>query len=227
VRRVELLAALADVLEAVAGPTPTRVAIDGRDAAGKTTLADELAVLLGDRGREVIRASIDDFHHSLADRHAQGDASADGYFEDAFDHLALWRELLEPLSPEGDRRYRRAVRDLGTDMSRDDPAEVAPDTAVLLLDGVFLLRPELRDGWDVTVFVTITPEETIRRARVRDAIHLGSPDAVERRYRARYLPAHERYDAEVDAMRQADLVVDNEDPANPSLVVRLQRSPLR
>jgi uridine kinase len=40
-------------------PHPTRVAIDGVDAAGKTTLDDELAEVLRERGRGVIRASID------------------------------------------------------------------------------------------------------------------------------------------------------------------------
>jgi hypothetical protein len=40
---------------------PTRVAIDGPDAAGKTTLANELALVIAAMGRTVIRASIDGF----------------------------------------------------------------------------------------------------------------------------------------------------------------------
>jgi len=37
---------------------PTRVAIDGPPGSGKTTLADELAVVLRGRGREVVRATM-------------------------------------------------------------------------------------------------------------------------------------------------------------------------
>jgi uridine kinase len=29
----------------------------------------------------------------------------------------------------------------------------------LIVDGVFLLRPELRDAWDLRVFVRVSPEE--------------------------------------------------------------------
>ena len=39
-----------------------RVAVDGRTAAGKTTLAHELALSLSDAGRVVLRASLDDFN---------------------------------------------------------------------------------------------------------------------------------------------------------------------
>ncbi len=45
-----------------------RVAIDGIDAAGKTTLADELAELLDRADCQVLRASIDGFHHPASVR---------------------------------------------------------------------------------------------------------------------------------------------------------------
>lgn len=55
-----------------------RVAIDGPDAAGKTTLADDLAAHLTGRGRPVIRASVDDFHASCdGSRRAPADHAAD------------------------------------------------------------------------------------------------------------------------------------------------------
>ena len=43
-----------------------RVAIDGVDGAGKTTFAEELADILRMLPREVIRASVDGFHHPRA-----------------------------------------------------------------------------------------------------------------------------------------------------------------
>jgi uridine kinase len=54
------------------------VAIDGPDTAGKTTLADELADALLGRGREVVRASIDDFLRPRDERHRRGPDSPEG-----------------------------------------------------------------------------------------------------------------------------------------------------
>ena len=61
-KRAAALAELAEMVLAVDRPHPVRVAIDGCSAAGKTTLADELAQVLRDRtDREIIRAGIDYF----------------------------------------------------------------------------------------------------------------------------------------------------------------------
>lgn len=62
-KRSELLNELASRIVAIERPHPARVGIDGVDAAGKTTLANELVPFIEDRGRPVIRASIDGFHN--------------------------------------------------------------------------------------------------------------------------------------------------------------------
>jgi uridine kinase len=205
---------------AVAADHPVRVAIDGPDAAGKTTLADELAEALRPTGRELIRASIDGFHRPRAERYRRGADSPRGYYEDSFDHAALRRMLLAPLGPGGDRRHRCVVFDFRTDAFVDDPGRVAAADAVLLFDGVFLLRPELCDAWDLTVFVTVEPDESLYRALERDVELFGSRDEVERRYRTRYLPGQAIYLDEARPLDRADAVVVNDDPAAPQLSVR-------
>lgn len=85
------------------------------------------------------------------------------------------------------------------------------------MDGVFLLRRELVSAWDFTVFVSITPDETLRRALVRDVASFGSTEEVERRYRERYLPAQALYLSEVRPRDRAAVVVENEDPSRPVL----------
>ena len=214
--RGELLAHLADAIVSLPIAHPARIAIDGPDAAGKTTLADELAAVVRARGRETIRASIDGFHRPRAQRYQRGELSPEGCYHDTFDHDALRRVLLEPLGPHGDRSYQPAVFDHRTDTAVSPPATTAPADAVLLFDGVFLLRPELTDQWDLRIFVSAAFEVTLERARTRDLALFGSANEVERRYRTRYIPAQQLYLATARPTEHADVIVYNDEPHRPA-----------
>jgi uridine kinase len=216
--RLALLARLADLVAALRRPHPVRVAIDGVDAAGKTTLADELAAVLAARGRPVVRACVDGFGRPRADRYRRGERSAEGYWLDAFDYPALRANLLEPLGPGGSRRHRTATFDVRTDQPRSSPPRVAPPDAVLVFDGVFLLRPQLNDAWDLRVFLEVGFQETLRRAVQRDRALFGSAQATRERYQQRYIPGQRHYLASVQPQRIADVVIDNHDPATPKLI---------
>ena len=178
-------------------------------------LADELAHAL--RGREVFRAGIDGFHRPRAERYRLGPDSPEGYYRDSFDLDALHRELLEPLGPGGSRLYRTAVFDFRTDSPVEAATRPAGDDAVLVFDGVFLLRPELRGCWDLSIFVRVEPEVSVRRALERDLELFGSAEEVERRYRTRYLPGQQLYLADAHPTDHADFVVDNDCPEQPRL----------
>jgi uridine kinase len=194
-----------------------RVAIDGPDGAGKTTLADELAGELVDRGRQVIRASIDGFHRPRVERYRQGRDSPLGYYEDSFDYGQLVGALLDPLGPRGKGLYRTQVFDYRANSANYGPTLKAAADSVLLFDGVFLLRPELAGHWDFRIFVSIGFEEVVRRARVRDAVMFGSADEAEARFRTRYIPAQEHYLRQIRPREAADVVVQNDDPRRPVL----------
>jgi len=195
-------------------PHPVRVAIDGVDAAGKTTLADELVQPLRRLGRTVIRASVDRFHNPAVVRRRRAD-SAESYFRDSFDHAGLETALLGPLGPGGSRRYRTAIFDHHSDEPVHADREAAPADAVLLFDGVFLLRPELREHWDFSIFVRANFDVTLRRALVRDRELFGNEAAVRERHRERYVPGQRLYLDEVEPQRLACVVIENDDPAQP------------
>jgi uridine kinase len=129
--RDELLGRLTHAVESVTVAHPTRVAIDGPPASGKTTLADELAVVLRGRGRNVIRATIDDFVFPRAQRYRRGEYSAEGCYLDAHDTGALKRVLLDPLGLGGDRRFLRTIYDHASDTALSHPLATAPSDAVL------------------------------------------------------------------------------------------------
>lgn len=217
--RDELLGHLAEAVGAVTAAHPTRVAIDGPPAAGKTTLADELAVVLRAQGRHIIRATIDDFLFPRAQRYPRGEYSAEGCYFDTHDYTALNRVLLDPLGPDGGRRFQHAVYDHTADTTLSPPVTTAPAGAVLLFDGVFLLRPELIDRWDLRIFVSIALERTVDRAVIRER-QVSSRADVERRWRERYIPAQRLYFATVRPTDHADLVVHNDEPQQPAWAIR-------
>jgi len=78
--RSNLLQGLASRIDQINLPHPIRVAIDGVDAAGKTTLAQELVPIVQTGGRQVIRASVDDFLNHERIRYRRGNNSPEGYF---------------------------------------------------------------------------------------------------------------------------------------------------
>jgi hypothetical protein len=89
--RAKVLDRLAEAIRSVTVAHPTRVAIDGPPASGKTTLADELAVVLRAQGRGVFRATIDDFLFPRTQRYPRGEYSAEGCYFDTHDYDALNR----------------------------------------------------------------------------------------------------------------------------------------
>jgi uridine kinase len=213
IKRAMLIENLASHITSVKKPHPVRVAIDGVDGAGKTTLADELAEPARRQGRPVIRASIDGFHNPQNVRYRLGRQSPEGYFRDSFNHDALIESLLLPLGPGGSRSYRRHVFDYRTDTEDVAPLETTANNAILLFDGVFAHRPELSSYWDFSIFLDTRFEVSIPRTAQRGG---GSPE-VDVESNRRYVEGQRLYLAECEPKSLANLVVDNNDLENPSL----------
>lgn len=209
---------LAELIVATERPHPVRVAVDGLTGAGKTRLANDLAPAVRVRARPCIRATLEGFRRPAADRHAKGRSTPEGYYRDAYDLDAIRRMLLEPLGARGDRRYQTAAHDLDTDRPLDSRPRQADRRAVLVLDGMFLQRPELVDFWDFVVWVECEEETARARAVSRDRGTWG-PE-IDARYREQYLPAQRLYVDQVDPAGRADVRFVNNDPDHPVLVVR-------
>ncbi|HJQ43984.1 MAG TPA: hypothetical protein VJ831_12925 [Jatrophihabitantaceae bacterium] len=189
------------------------VAVDGPDAAGKTWLADAVAAQLT---AAVCRASIDGFHLPAKTRHRRGALSAEGCYHDSFDYDAVIERLLVPFASGGDV-VATSVFDYRFDEAREEIVRVSP-RAVLLVDGVFLLRPELREQWTCAIYLHVSEDVTMSRALQRDVDSMGSPEAVIERYRQRYLPAQQLYRAEARPLESAHIVIDNSDVSRPRVV---------
>ncbi len=217
VNRAEMIHTVAAIISQERRAHPLRVGIDGVDGAGKTILADELARAIK---RPVIRASIDGFHHPRTVRYQRGSLSPEGYYYDSFNNQQVIDVLLAPLGPSGTAEYRTAIFDYRTDSEVDIPTRKAGRDDILLMDGVFLFRPELREYWDVKLFVDAPFSVTVPRAVHRD----GGNEETRKQYQLRYLPGQQLYLEEAQPKKYADIIINKADIEHPSMWVHMDTS---
>ncbi|WP_205709683.1 hypothetical protein [Kineococcus siccus] len=212
--RRALLEQLAEEVDHLPTDPYVRVAVDGVDGAGKSVFAGEFTAALRSRGRDVVHASVDGFHHPRAVRHARGPGDPEGFYRDSYDLTALHHELLAPFAPGGHGLHRVHVFDVRDDTPDvADLAQAAPGT-VLVVDGIFLHCPELRGHWTWSVWLEADRATTLERCRVRDGSGSADPgDAANRRY----VEGQRLYLDEASPQDRATHVVVNDDLAHPVL----------
>jgi uridine kinase len=213
-RRATVLSALARRLVALQPRRRLQVAIDGVDGAGKSVLADELATRLMAAGRPAVRASVDSFHRPQADRYRLGRTSPEGFYRDSYDYQRLTEFVLVPFAPGGSGRFRVAGFDHKTDTPVSPPKQHAARRAVLILDGIFLHRPELRASWDFSIFLHVGFDVSIARCAQRDGSD-PDPDAASNR---RYVAGQRLYLLEARPWEHASVIIDNTNLTAPAII---------
>ena len=214
--RTAMLHRLAETVAILHPHRRIRVAIDGVDGAGKTMLADALAPLVAAKGREVIRSSVDGFHNPRAVRYARGRYSPDGFFLDSYNYPAFRGLLLDPLAPDGSGKYVAKHFDHRSDQPVAPQPQQATPNAALIVDGIFLHRPELRVCWDLSIFLHVDFAISMPRNALRD----GTPEALDPDAPStkRYVGGQRRYLAECKPEQLADIVIDYNDLRAPKIL---------
>jgi len=179
-KTIPRLAAPGWVRDRLAGRNGTRwVGIDGFGAAGKTTLATEVAAALP--GAVVV--SVDDF----------GRAGVRGWDRELFT-----AQVLQPLLTGRAGRYQHW--DLLTDTG-GDWVEV-PSGVPVVVEGVSATDVRVAVPWDVTLWLDAPADVRWQRITARD-----DPGLLER-WRTDWLPGEQAYAAAQDPMARADVVVE-------------------
>lgn len=213
-QRQEVLGSVADRILRLPAHRISRVGVDGVDGAGKTMFADELAAVVRAKGSPVIRAGVDGFHNPSAVRYRRGRGSPEGFFEESYDYATLKAVLLDPLGNGGTGRYRTAAFDHTMDMPVSSPELQALPGSILVFDGIFLHRPELRDYWDVSIFLVADFAVSTARCAARDGTSLDPAVAANRRY----VEGQRLYLRTCDPWARASLTIDNNDLSAPFIV---------
>ena len=143
--------------------------------------------------------------------------SVEGYVDDSFDYVAVREKVLQPLGPDGDRRYVPEIFDHQKGDAQTIEPRDAPEDAILLFEGVMLFRKELIDFFDFRILVMCSVNVIIERAKVRDLAHFGDLETLLGKYERRFIPGQKKYLAENQPAQVADLIFFNDDPEFPSI----------
>lgn len=187
------------------------VAVDGIGGAGQSEFADGLAEVFREAGADAMRASIGDFHAPRRERYLLGRDSPEGFYQDAFDYRTFRRVLIDPFRMGGSTGFQMKAFDLRRDTASQSSWQSAPDHAVLVLDGIFLNRPQLQSIWNYSIFLEVP--WAIAYARL--AVEIGVDADPYTLQNARYLGGQERYIADAHPREAASAIVDNTDPDVP------------
>ena len=209
--RARVISAVADRVVAL-GPRRLRVVVDGRTGAGKSTFADELAAAIRMHGRSTARASLDDFKYPWrhAREHGYDRETGEGYYRNAHDFASARDLLLAPAAAAGDGRVVLCAHDPLTGVDHRDLVVALPADAVLVVDGVFAMRPEYDGFWDLRIWLDIDRATSRARGVGRD----GNPEV----HATRYEPAEDLYVAAVDPLGTADVEIDHTDLTAPAIL---------
>lgn len=189
------------------------VGVTGMDASGKSAMT---AMLAGELIRSQLLVQIvqlDDFHRPRSERQQGVLPELDKYYENTFDFARLKKEILAPIRDEGHLDVSVTCLDLLTDTWSVDRHFVVKEDSIVLLDGLFLFRPEMSHFLDLIVFLDVAESTVLERANSRDVPVHGSEIMV--KYQTKYLPAQRRYLEDFPPETNADVIIDNNDWSNP------------
>jgi len=202
-------------VEKLPADKPVLIGIDGTDGSGKSRFAANLAACFADHtDRCVVMSSVDFFHNPKSVRHQDCKPTHISFFEDSFNYSALQKKLLDPIKHLSGKAFYRKHFDHKIDREVDCPSEIARTNILLIFEGIFVHRDEIKDYWDFSVFLDVPFEETYRRMAERDGC---SPNPV-CESNARYYLGQKLYIDTCNPKKRASMIVDNTDYDNPIVI---------
>jgi len=195
----------------VSGRRSVLVAVSGIDGCGKGYLTERFVEALRVDGTRTAVIHVDGWLN-LPQARFSATNPAEHFYRHAVRFNEMFERLVLPL------RERRSVT-LNADTTEERAVSYRAhlydfrDVDVILLEGIFLLRPELMPYYDVAIWIRCGFETALERAVKRAQEGLSPRDTVDA-YRRIYFPAQEIHFRRDDPTAAATLIVDN-DPRIP------------
>jgi uridine kinase len=186
------------------------VGVSGIDGSGKSTLAAEWAAQLEEHGVRVALIGLDDWHNPPDVRFARNGVNAGRhFFQQGIRFPALIQQLLSPLRRHGSLELTTEVLQASDLVPRQKTFSFR-DVGLILFEGIFLFRRELRPMFDLKIWVKCSFETALRRALLRKQEGLPE-DEIRRDYHNIYFPAQKFHLQRDNPAAAADLILRNED----------------
>ncbi len=181
------------------------VGIDGLGGAGKSTLANSLKLQLQNENLHPYVLHIDDFIHP---KHIRYDRSYEEWYccyniQWRYDYLV--NEILSPIKRGDEIDKKIELYDKENDRYIIQPIHISQGS-VLLLEGIFLQRKEIRSYLDYIIYLDVPQKVRLNRALKRDG-YIGGFEDIKCKYERRYFPAEEKYILEYSPIENADFVL--------------------
>ena len=165
---------------------PLLVAIDGRCASGKTTLA---SLIKEETNCNIIH--MDNFFLRAEQRTKERLQEPGGNV----DYERVKEEVLIPLSQGHEFSYQPFDC---KSMELKSPVKTKP-AAVTIIEGSYSCHPVLWDFYDLRIFLNTTPEEQLRRIKKRNGTEAAQV------FLNKWIPLEEKYFMEYNIQKRCDL----------------------
>ena len=147
---------------------------------------------------------LDDFIHKKEVRYNEAYEEWYCYYHLQWRYDYLIQKLLQPLKSGLDVNETLEVYNRETDSYALRKIEIPIGTTVIV-EGVFLQRPELRSYFETVIFLEMNQETRLKRISNRDT-YMGSKEDIALRYEQRYFPAEEKYIEQCNPLALAELI---------------------
>lgn len=185
------------------------VGLSGIDGSGKGYLARHIAMALGRRGFRVASLAADDWA-AAPEQRFDPNRPAEHFYEHGFRFEEMFRDLILPLKSQRSRRLE-ALRSNEPQSALHAYVFEFHDVDIILVEGIFLLKREYREHFDLTIWVDCSFETAMERA-VQRAQEGLPPDETRRAYATIFFPAQHLHFRRENPRAATDFIINN-DPA--------------
>ncbi len=195
---------------------PYIIGVNGVDTSGKSCFSKVLFEYFKSINQKVMLIHVDDFHNPSNIR-KKGKDEIHAYINNAFNLELLEDKLLKPLKEDGKIDVVLNLLDLNTDEYSNKKYFSADEDTIIILEGVLLYREPIDKYFDYRIFLDITFEQVLERARKRDVPIYG--EGFLDKYKNKYIPIQKWYLESYKPKEYSDLVIDNNDYNNPVVII--------
>lgn len=205
------------ILKIVKKGALTIVGIDGKGCSGKSTIAKSIYSAICQLEIPCCAISIDDFCNPRELRYADDILESLQVYHHNFDE-----ELFDGILETAHSQDQLAIEVMTLHVMSNTystPINIhLPPGGILLVEGIHLFKLQRQKYFDLAMMIHIDDEVQLKRALIRDPDRGVRKEDIVKKYQGRYIPSYRHYLTVDKPFKQADMIIDNNDPADPKYI---------